>query len=468
MSKPGILHWLFSPITKRLSLAGRVGVLTTFAVAATFGLISATVYLTAYDEFINKLDEAMYKRAENAVEAGYQPNTITYRQAELLSIAGIQLLTVNADGSALLLGPFESVPLSESERQVAFGNAPRSARTVTIHGLPYRIVSVQAGPGQAFVLGQSMESTQQALDRLVNVLLLTSAFGVLLAGLSGWAVASNGLRPIRRLTAATERVTRTNDLTPISHQSSKRHDELSRLTSSFNAMLESLADVQRRERQLIADASHEIRTPLTSLRTNIDLLRQIAADPDADFDAAEGNELLDDIATQLAELTTLVGDLTELARDEPLHRDPEPLDLAEVVQRSLNRVQLRANDVVFVNDFSPCWVIGDSQLLERAMTNLLDNAVKWSSPGDTVTTTVKDGVVTVKDEGPGIAPADLPHVFDRFWRAEDARGMPGSGLGLSIVKQAASRHGGTVSVRSEVGKGSTFVFAIACTQPNES
>ena len=460
MSKPGFLHWLFSPITSRLSLAGRVGVLTTFAVAATFGLVSATVYLTVYDEFIGTLDESMFKRAENAVEAGYSPDSITVRQAELLSITGIQLLTITSGGGTLVHGGMDSIPVDHRESDVAVGKVSRSSRTAMIHGLPYRIVAVQAGPGQALILGQSMESTQNALDRLAQVLLLTSIVGVMLAGLSGWAVASNGLRPVRRLTAATERVARTKDLTPLAKRTSKHDDELARLTRSFNTMLESLSETQQRERQLIADAGHEIRTPLTSLRTNIDLLRQVAADPESTFDDQDRQELLDDIGTQLAELTTLVGDLTELARDEPLHRDPEPLDLADVVQRAIERVELRTNDVSFMTDLESCLVVGDGQLLERAMTNLLDNAVKWSPAGGTVTTRLKAGVVSVTDDGPGLSADEQAHVFDRFWRSDEARALPGSGLGLSIVKQAATRHGGSVEVTSVPGEGATFTFTV--------
>lgn len=463
MSKPGFLHWVFSPITSRLSLAGRVGVLTTAAVAFTFGLVSLTVYVTVYDEFIGSLDESMFTRAENAVEAGYSPGNLTAQQAELLSITGIQLLSITNEGGTLVHGPSDSIPVKPPEGKVAIGAIERSARTATIHGLPYRVVAVQAGPGQALVLAQSMESTQNALDRLVQMLFLTSFFGVILAGLSGWAVASNGLRPIRRLTAATERVARTKDLTPLPAQANKHEDELARLTISFNTMLESLSEAQQRERQLIADAGHEIRTPLTSLRTNIDLLRQVAGDPHAELSSEDRRELLDDIVTQLSELTTLVGDLTELARDEPLCRDPEPLNLADVVERALARVELRTSNVQFVNDLNPCLVLGDGQLLERAMTNLLDNAVKWSPPGGTVTTTVKDGVVSVSDEGPGIAPAEQAHVFDRFWRADEARALPGSGLGLSIVKRAAARHDGSVSVESALKAGSTFTFAIPTT-----
>jgi len=287
---------------------------------------------------------------------------------------------------------------------------------------------------------------------------LSTLSGMILAGVAGWAVASNGLRPVRRLTSAIERVAETQELTPI--EVPGKEDELARLTRSFNAMLLALDATQRRERQLIADAGHELRTPLTSLRTNIDLLRQASSQPERRLDATAYRELIDDVGAQLDELSTLVSDLTELARDEPLHRDPEPLDLADVVRRAIDRVELRAASATFDVLLEPTWVVGDSQLLERAVTNLLDNAVKWSPPDGTVRVRLSHGTVTVTDEGPGIAPEDQPRVFDRFYRSTEARTLPGSGLGLAIVRRAADRHGGTVSVTSTPGEGATFTFRI--------
>ncbi len=196
-------------------------------------------------------------------------------------------------------------------------------RTVRIQGTPYRVVAVQAGGGTALVMTQSMESIDYALERLKVILLLCSAAGVALAGMAGWAVAANGLRPVRRLTAATERVARTSELTPIEVTG---HDELARLTTSFNAMLQALDASQTRQRQLVADAGHELRTPLTSLRTNIELIGQAADNAERSLTDDQRHEIMGDVRSQLEELTTLVGDLVELARDEPMTRDPEPLD----------------------------------------------------------------------------------------------------------------------------------------------
>ena len=456
----GYAHRAFEPITKRLSLAGRVALLTTAAVAAVLTLISVSVYVLARQEIVGALDDSMIKRANLAVEAGYTPSNLTVKEADLLALAGIRLLAIQSGGGRVFVGPRpnDTFPYDNREREVALGLADTSARTADVGGTPYRVVAIQAGPGQAFVMAQSMESTVRALERLQVVLIVSTLSSMLLAGLAGWAVASNGLRPVRRLTSAAEQIARTRDLTPIAV--SGKEDEITRLTEAFNEMLTALDQTQRRERQLIADAGHELRTPLTSLRTNVDLLRQASAQPDRRLDATAHRELLDDVGAQLDELTTLVGDLTELARDEPLHRDPEPLDLADVVRRAVERVHLRASSLTFDVLLQPTWVVGDSRLLERAVTNLLDNAAKWSPPGGTVRVRLANGAITVSDEGPGIAPEDLPHVFDRFYRSTEARTLPGSGLGLAIVKRAADQHGGSVGVTSRPGEGATFTLRV--------
>ncbi|MEO6605589.1 MAG: HAMP domain-containing sensor histidine kinase, partial [Aeromicrobium sp.] len=348
-------------------------------------------------------------------------------------------------------------PFDHHEAAVSIGTEDQSMRTLTYKRVSYRVVAVSAGPGVALVLAQPMESIERALDRLKVILLLSSAAGVALAGIAGWGVAANGLRPVRRLTAATERVARTQELTPIEVTGS---DELARLTTSFNAMLQALDASQHRQRQLVADAGHELRTPLTSLRTNIELIGQAADNTERSLSTEERHEIMGDVRAQLEEMTTLVGDLVELARDEPMRRDPEPLDFADVVTQSVVRVRLRAPGVTFDVELEPWLVFGESQLLERAVTNLLDNAAKWSPAGSTVRVRLAEGTLTVQDQGPGIDAADLPHVFDRFYRSSEARTLPGSGLGLSIVRRAADRHGGTVEAASGTGGGTLFTFTL--------
>ncbi|MBC7631941.1 HAMP domain-containing sensor histidine kinase [Aeromicrobium sp.] len=452
------LHRLIRPLTERLTLALRVAILTTLAVAATLSVVSAIVFVVVRAEFQSSLDDSMLRRANAAVTANFAEATIRQTPAEALAVADVQLSVVRGGVLFSSTDAEDAAPyISYHEVAVSIGEQRRSMRTVSIRTTPYRVVAVPAGQGTALVIAQSMESIQNALERLKVILLLCSLAGVALAGVAGWAVAANGLRPVRRLTAATERVARTAELTPIEVTG---HDELARLTTSFNSMLQALDASQQRQRQLVADAGHELRTPLTSLRTNIELIGQAADNTERSLSTEQRHEIMGDVRSQLEELTTLVGDLVELARDEPMRRDPEPLDFADVITQAVDRVRLRAQSVTFNLDLHTWMVFGEPQLLERAVTNLLDNATKWSPPGGTVHVSLIDGSLTVSDEGPGIEARDLPHIFDRFYRSREARTLPGSGLGLSIVKRAAERHGGTVDVASETGAGTVFTLTL--------
>jgi two-component system sensor histidine kinase MprB len=275
---------------------------------------------------------------------------------------------------------------------------------------------------------------------------VVGGIGVLLAALAGVAVARAGLRPVDRLTAAAERVAATGELRPIPVDGS---DELARLTHSFNEMLQALAASQEQQRRLVADAGHELRTPLTSMRTNLELLASASRPGAPSLPDVERAEILEDVQAQVAELSTLVGDLVELARDDPPQVVHETLELTEVVERALERARRRAGDVEFVPNLVPWTLVGDSTALERAVLNLLDNAAKWSPPGGRVRVQMRplddwSVLLEVADSGPGIAAEDLPRVFDRFYRADTSRTMPGSGLGLAIVRQVAVRHGGAV------------------------
>jgi two-component system sensor histidine kinase MprB len=225
-------------------------------------------------------------------------------------------------------------------------------------------------------------------------------------------------------------------------------DELGRLARSFNSMLEALDDSLKSQRQLVADASHELRTPLTSLRTNIEVLARADQLPDA-----EREELLRDLTNQIAELSGLVTDLIDLARDDEPDIGVEEIRLDRLVESAVKRVKIHWPQVEFVTDLKPALVRGATTRLDRAITNLLDNAGKWSPSGGTVEVKVASGEVTVRDHGPGIDEGDLPHIFDRFYRASSARALPGSGLGLAIVRRVAESHGGTVNAEAARGGG---------------
>jgi two-component system, OmpR family, sensor histidine kinase MprB len=430
----------------RLPLRTRVGVLAALGVGLAVAITSVAAYATVRNQLQQQRDEALLARAHAAVSTLGDPRFLAQVPSAALGAADLRIAIIDSSGNASAArGALDAPPLGDPELAVARGTLTESVRTGSTSGGSYRVVAVPTRSGTALVLAQSTAETDQTLDRLGLVLLLVGGTGVALAAYAGLVIARTGLRPVQELTAAAERVAETGRLEPIEVSGS---DELARLTRSFNAMLAALAASRDRQRTLVADAGHELRTPLTSLRTNLDLLAQ--SQQRKGLSDADRRELLDDVRAQVGELSDLVGDLVELARDDAPAPATEPVELADVVARAVERVARRAPGVRFATTCDP-WVLdGDAASLERAVTNLLDNAAKWSPAGGTVTTTLHDGLLTVTDEGPGISEEDLPHVFDRFYRSSAARALPGSGLGLAIARQAVERHGGSV----EAGCGS--------------
>ena len=445
---PGSPEWDEPRWHYRRSLASRVILLTTMAVCFAVALVALGAFLTVKMSLQSSLDRSLLERAHRA------STSITLAQLTNANIPGwatgagdVHIYFVRDNGQLGTLddgsgdGP-ATLPIDHHEIAVAARDTSQSVRTVRIGNNDFRVVAVPyANLPYALVLAQNMAPQERALKRMGAVMLLFGLAGVIGAAAAGWAVARNGLRPVRRLTRNVERIARTEDLDPLPVEGD---DEIARLAAAFNDMLAALSASRDRQRRLVADAGHELRTPLTSLRTNLDLLLQ--ADAAGGLDAAARAELLDDVQAQIEEMSNLVGDLVELARDEPLRTVVEQVDLAEVVERAVVRARRRGTGLTFEVDTEPWWVIGESASLERAVTNLLDNAVKWSPPGGTVRIRLNHGTLTVDDDGPGIAPADRDHVFERFYRSEESRSMPGSGLGLSIVRQVIERHSGRVRV----------------------
>ncbi|GDY33486.1 HAMP domain-containing sensor histidine kinase [Gandjariella thermophila] len=431
-----------------MSLRARVTLLAAICVAGAVALVSLAAFVTVSTNLYRQLDENLLVRAQNVV---HSPTVLVRGQetipAGVLASLGTQIDVIDGNGESQLGIRTERPPIGEDEEAVAQTGVGPHFRTDS--RADYRVLAVPypLQPGTALVIAQSMAPTKATLARLGLVLIVVSGAGVLLAAAAGTAVAQGGLRPVQRLTRATSRIARTGDLRPIPVSGD---DELARLTQSFNAMLAALAESQERQRRLVADAGHELRTPLTSMRTNLELLLASEKPGAPKLSEEDRKEIYDDVRAQLDELTALIGDLVELAREDVPQAVHEPVELVEVVERALSRARRRASssDVEFDVRLFPWNLLGDANALERAVLNLLDNAVKWSPPGGVVRVEMRqvgDGsvVLEVADAGPGIADADLPHVFDRFYRSSEARTLPGSGLGLSIVKQAAERHGGS-------------------------
>jgi len=437
----------------RRSLASRITLLTTIAVGMVVALIAIGVYLVVRLQFQAAMDDSLLSRARSAAAdvAAVQTSGDDVRYVPpswLLHAGDIQVGLVQSNGWWVANEDRTAFPHPAGpEVAVAEGKANYSIRTVPTAQATYRVAAVPLTnqPGTALLVAESLDAQQHVYKRLGLVMLFFGAAGVITASLAGWGVANGSLRPVRRLTGAMEQRARTEDLTPLPVEGD---DEIASLATSFNRMLDALAASRDRQRQLVADASHELRTPLTSLRTNIELLTEA----DESLERGQRRELLGDVHAQIEELTTLIGDLVELARDEPPMPVVEAVDLVDVVDQALARVRLRAPSVRWQVDVDHWWVLGEAAGLERAVTNLLDNAAKWSPETGTVHVALDAGTLTVDDEGPGIDEADLPHVFDRFYRSAESRGMPGSGLGLAIVRQVAERNGGSVEAeRSPYG-----------------
>jgi two-component system, OmpR family, sensor histidine kinase MprB len=452
------------PLHYRRSLASRVTLLAGMAVGLSVAIVALAGFATVKMQMYSTLDESLLDRASSAARS----EALSVLQSQqvpswALGAADVRIGFINAAGRPSSVDQGPAIPLGAPEIAVARGERDSSIRTVSTDTGRFRVVAVpMREAGVALVLAQSLQATEETLEQLGLVLTVFGMLGVLGATFAGWAVARNGLRPVRRLTRAAEEIAKTEKLDPIEVEG---NDEIARLASAFNAMLAALSASRDRQRQLVADAGHELRTPLTSLRTNLDLLAQ--ADHRGGLSTEARAELLEDVRFQIEELTTLIGDLVELARDEPLPVTVEPVDLAEIVDRAVDRVRRRAAGLELDVRTSSWWVTGDSAALERAVTNLLDNAAKWSPPLGVVTVALSGDTLMVADEGPGIAEEDLPHVFDRFYRSPESRSMPGSGLGLAIVRQVAQRHGGTVRAGRSGRGGAAFWFTVPGTpQPD--
>ena len=446
---------------RSLPLQRRVAYLTTVAVALAVAATSVAGYVTLRISLYAALDNELVDTATSvaAVSAAPEIQRLGGLTESALRAGNVSIAAYRADGKSYFV-PDERQHLVLGSAELAIARLQRgySARSgVSTSGEPFRIVAVpitELAGNYALVIGRPLRPTNDILSSLWLVLIIFGASGVIVAAVAGASVARSSLRPVRELSAAVEYVTATTELTPIKIEAS---GDLAMLAESFNQMLNSLNSSRVRQAQLIADAGHELRTPLTSLRTNIDLL---SADASTGMLSQQDRiAIMADVNAQLIEFTTLIGDLVQLARDETAAK-PEPLDFRDVVNAAIDRVRRRGHGLLFDVELDPFYVVGDSDTLERAITNLLDNAVKWSPPGGTIRVQLEGDRLRVADQGPGIADEDLPHVFDRFYRADTARNTPGTGLGLSIVAQTITQHGGWVRAGRSAQGGAEFTVQL--------
>ena len=433
-----------------MSFRLRVTLLATAAVAIAVVAASGVVYVVVRHQLRGEVDSSLVARAHDFVEhpgpgPGYGPGIVQLGPRQSFGTPSTLVQVIRADGA----GAVVRLPdLRRTERLASGGGRPffseghvQSASGGDVH---VRVYSVQIGANLAVQVARPLNEVDHTLHRVGLYLLFIGLGGIGIASALGLLVGHVTLRPVGQLTSVAEEVTATRD--PSRRIEAGSRDELGRLASAFNEMLEALDSSLKSQRQLVADASHELRTPLASLRTNIEVLaggKRLFAD--------ERRKLLADVIDQVEELSTLVGNLVELDPDAPPELEDVRLD--EVVEAAVNRARLYSSAVEFKTELEESVVRASPAQVDRAVSNLLDNAAKWS---DSVEVRVTGSEVVVRDRGPGIAAEDLPHVFDRFYRAASARHLPGSGLGLSIVRQVAHSHGGEATAENAADGGAVF------------
>ncbi len=392
-----------------MSFRTRLMIATAGAVAIVIVLASALAYVGVHSSLRGEIDTALRERAAVIEAIPFPPTAVgsltgslgNVPRPELGAAAGYVQL-VSSDGSTRQLpGENLELPVSGKTLRVAAGQSDAFLADVRVGDTSVRVLTSPFRTGLALQIARPLDEVNAALHQLRLILIALSVSGVAIAALLGALIARTATAPVRRLSAATHRVVSTGDLSARVDVVGK--DELSRLASDFNVMMASLEHSQEAQRQLVADASHELRTPLTSLRTNIEVLARADG-----FPTAEREALLDDLTTQIEELVLLIGGLINLARGSEQPADSEDIQLDALVAEAVMRSRRHAPEVSFVTDLDPTIVHGDPGGIDQAVSNLLDNAVKWSSQEGQVDVTLHEGELVVRDRGPGIADEDHP------------------------------------------------------------
>jgi len=437
-------------LRNRVAVAAAVGVLVVVAA------VSGVLYFSYAASLHSRVDAALVDAAQQAStiaqnikqSAGKSQSAPDFTEPVTVGSVAVQLIP----GPVAAGQPAQFGPLDNRDVDVANQVQPAYFADASDGGNQFRVyTAAMSGAG----LVRTSRSADADNGALRNAALLLAGLTVAAAGVTYGAArltAGRILRPIAELTAAAEHVAQTRDLTA-RLRSAGTNDEVGRLTTSFDTMLAALHESVTAQRQLVADASHELRTPLTSITTNLDLLEDGAglADPQAPALVRAARE-------EAGELDQLITDLLDLARyhESTPHRETVRLDL--LTDEAVRRMRQRVPDAAIDTELHPCLVHVDPAAVDHAISNLVDNAIKWTPPGAAVRVVVEDGQVSVTDQGPGIADEDLPHIFERFYRAPAAQGMPGAGLGLAIVGGVAHANDGTVAVRTGP-HGSAFTLA---------
>jgi two-component system sensor histidine kinase MprB len=420
--------------------------LAALAVASTI-VIGAVGYRSTRDQLLAEVDRSLV-----AVEALVAQGRLDREPLpERGPLSGLDARVLDRDGTVRESTFTTDLPVSADD--LALAGRPRASRFSTVTGDDgdYRIRTIGV-PRGAVQVGRPLAETERVLDGLRSRIVRWSlAVGVVASAL-GWWIAGRVTASLRRLTLAAEQVAATGALdVPVE---TTGNDEVGRLGLAFDRMLGALARSRDDQRRLVQDAGHELRTPLTSMRTNLDVLQRYPGMGDAQRSA-----IVADLDAETHELTDLVNEIVAVASGEMSDEPDQRIDLDALVRDVVERYQRRTGRVIEL-ETDATTVTGQPSAVRRAVSCLLDNARKFDPSGAPITVAVRGRTVTVADRGPGIAAADADHVFERFYRAPDARTLPGSGLGLSIVDEVARRHGGVAFVRVRDGGGALVGFTL--------
>ncbi|HEY6314312.1 MAG TPA: HAMP domain-containing sensor histidine kinase [Streptosporangiaceae bacterium] len=443
---------------RRLMLRTRFTIAVAVAVAAVTLVITAVAFLVVRSDLQNQSRQVLAEQSAAVHRLarhyhGHIPARWVPPHSDRFGASTPYTQMVTAQGAVWAPPGDAGLLAAGAAAQVAAGQRAAYYSQATLDGVHAMVLTTPVAPGLALQQAVPLNTVDLEVTTVGATLALLSAAGVVLAALVGWGVARAGLAPVGRLAAVAEQVTVTGN--PAQRVAVGRADELGRLATSFNTMLAALQRSLAAQRQLVSDASHELRTPLTSLRINAELLAA-----DSGLPEAERQEVLDRVVAQVAELGDLVANVTELARGELAVSAPGQVRLDEVAAAALEGARRDWPRTVFTADLQPGTVFGSAERLQIAVRNLLDNAAKFGPAGGPVGVSLRAGQLTVRDYGPGIDTDDLPHVFDRFYRAPPARAVPGSGLGLSITRQVAESHRGTVRAERARGGGTLMRLSL--------
>lgn len=439
-----------------MTFRARVALISAVAVAVAVIGASVGIYFAAANVLRGEVDASLEEMADDVTRAARERRPLFGSRPGRFGGPGGFIQVIDDDGEvqgALVEGDLanQPLPVSDGARAVAAG-ADARFETIEVDGESVRVLTLPAARGFALQIARPLQEVQASLDQLRQRLTFGSLLGIALAAALGTVVARRAVRPVDELTRLAEDVAATQDLSRRIEVSGE--DEIGRLASTFNRMLAELEQARDAQRQLVADASHELRTPLTSLRTNIEVLADVERLAETDR-----RDLIADVVLQLDEFGGLVSGLVELARGDRPVTTPTDVPLHEVVERVVARARAFAPEGTDITVGTEATVVrGEEDRIERAVANLIDNAIKYGGAAP-IEVGVAEGAVSVRDHGPGISEEHRPHIFDRFYRAPETRSAPGSGLGLSIVKQIVESHDGTVVVQFPEDGGVRFTVS---------